>query len=267
MLRPRATTLLAYFVVGVFGAPGAASGQEPAARVAETPDQENPTKAVLFSVRNEYFNLARGAWTNALIFRSDRVLLRTRPRLGGKAGVLTRFDLPIVAADVGNVGDVGLGDLYAQAAYVPWLTPGFAIAGGTGLTLPTATEKTLGLGKWQVAPALVPVWFFPQQRGFFLLRFQGHLSFAGDDDRRDVRTLEIVPLVLWNFRRGWWTLIDTNALVDWEGDDQVSYRTGVELGHVVNRAWGLAIKPEIPWGTDRRGDWKVVAFVTRYRRG
>ena len=149
---------------------------------------------MFFSIRNEYFNLARGAWTNALIFRSDRIFLRTNPRLGGRAGILTRFDVPIVAAYRGNVGDIGLGDLYAQAFYVPWLTPRFALAGGTGLTVPTATEKTLGLGKWQVAPVLAPVWFFPQRKGLFFIRFHGHLSFAGDEDRRDVTTLEIVPL-------------------------------------------------------------------------
>jgi hypothetical protein len=265
MLRARAPALLASCVVSVF-APAAVRGQDPAPAAAEAPEQEDPTKAVFFSVRNEYFNLARGSWTNALIFRSDRIFLRTRPRLGGRAGILTRFDLPIVAARLGNVSDVGLGDLYVQALYVPWLTGRFAVAAGTGLTVPTATEKTLGLGKWQIAPALAPVWFLPQRKGLFFIRFHGHLSFAGDEDRREVRTLEIVPLLAWNFRRGWWTIIDTNARIDWEGQEQVNYRTGVELGRVVGRAWGVAIKPEIPWGPDRRGEWKVVALVTRFRR-
>jgi hypothetical protein len=262
----RAPALLASCVVSVFG-PVAARGQDPAPPAAQAAEQDDPTKAVFFSIRNEYFSLTRGAWTNALILRSDRVFLRTNSRLGGRAGILTRFDVPIVAAHLGNVEDIGLGDLYAQALYVPWLTRRFALAGGTGLTLPTATEKTLGLGKWQIAPVLAPVWFLPQRKGFFFIRFHGHLSFAGDEDRRDVTTLEIVPLMLWNLRRGWWTIIDTNALIDFEGEDQISYRTGVELGRVMGRAWGVAIKPEIPWGPDRRGDWKVVAIVTRYRRG
>lgn len=266
-MRLRTKMLLASCIVRVCVAPASPSAQEPQAPAAETPDLENPTKAVLFSFRNEYFNLARGAWTDAFIFRSDRVLVRTRPRLGGKVGILTRFDLPFVAAHFGNASDVGLGDLYAQAAYVPWLSPRFALAMGTGLTLPTATEKTLGLGKWQIAPVVAPVWFLPNRKGLFLVRLHGHFSFAGDEDRRDVETLEIVPLVVWNFQRRWWTLIDTNVLIDWEGAGSTSYRTGIEIGHVVRRAWGVAIKPEIPWGADRRGDWKVIAIVTRYRRG
>ena len=45
----------------------------------------------------------------------------------------------------------------------------------------------------------------------------------------------------------------------------MSRRTGVEIGRVVGRAWGVSIKPESPWGANRRGNWKIIAFLTRHR--
>ena len=252
-------------VVGVAFSSAKVSAQTAAPPPDETPNQDDPTKAVFFNIRNEFFNQEDRAWTNAIIARSDRALLRTRPRLGGKVGILTRVDVPVVAADPGGRAQFGLGDVYAQASVVPWLTPRMALAVGTGLTAPTATHASLGAGKWQVAPAVAPVWFLPRRKGFVLVRFHGHVSFAGDDDRRPVRTLEVAPTVLWRFAPGWWTLVDSNATVDWKADGRVSRRTGIEIGYVVRRAWGVSIKPEIPWGANRKGDWKLLAILTRYR--
>ena len=246
-------------------APATIWAQSPAPPIDTAPNQDDPTKAVFFNIRNEFSDLQGEAWTNAVIARSDRALLRTRPRLGGKVGILTRVDVPIVSADPGDRAQVGLGDIYAQASVVPWLTPRFALAMGSGLTFPTATTSSLGAGKWQVAPVVAPIWFLPNRKGFALVRLHGHLSFAGDDDRPPVRTLEIVPGVIWHFARGWWTLVDTNTTIDWEDGRRASRRTGVEIGYVVRRAWGVSIKPEIPWGANRKGDWKLVAILTRYR--
>jgi hypothetical protein len=245
--------------------PSQAWAQATDPQVRETPNQEDPTKALFFSIRNEFFNLDGGDWTNALIFRSDRAVLRTHPRLGGKAGLLTRFDVPIVTADLGGSREAGLGDLYAQAIYVPWLTRRFAVAAGTGLGAPTATDQMLGTGKWKVAPLVAPVWFFPRRHGLFLVRFHGHRSFAGDDERRDINYLEVAPLFIWNVRPRWWTLFDTITQIDWDAGNRVSRRSGIEIGRVATPRWGVAVKTEIPWGQDRRGDWKVICFLTRYR--
>lgn len=248
-------------------APAPAGAQENPPQRAEAPNQDDPTKAVFFSLRNEYSNLRDDAWSNALILRSDRALLRTRRRLGGRVGLLTRVDVPIVTTTQEATSRTGLGDLYVQAAHVPWLTRRFALAMGSGLAMPTATDRTLGTGKWQAAPIVTPLWFFPRGKGFVMLRLQEHVSFAGDRSRPDVHFLEVVPTMVWNFRPSWWTLVDTNTIVDWEQPgNPVSRRTGVEIGHVVARQWGLSVKPEIPWGPNRRGDWNLRVILTRYRR-
>jgi hypothetical protein len=137
---------------------------------------------------------------------------------------------------------------------------------GSGLTFPTATAETVGFGKWQLAPILAPVWFLPEHKGFVLIRIHEHVSFGGDGSRPDVNYLQTTPSVVYNFRRRWWMTFDTEAIIDWQRENRVSFRSGVELGHVVlGRRFGLSLKPEIPWGVNRTGDWTVKVIVTRYR--
>ena len=262
--RPLRAAALLLVCLGIGLRPGLAGAQTASTPPAESDSPEDPTKAVFFSLRNEFFSLSDGNWNNAFIFRFDRAVLRSHPTLGGKVGLLTRFDVPIVFAARTDTRFNGLGDLYGQALYVPFITPRFALAMGGGLGVPTATEPQLGSGKWQAAPLVAPVWFLPRRRGFFLIRFHEHVSFAGDEDRLDINNLEIVPLLFRTFKRTWWTLVDTNMLIDFELD-YVSWRTGIEIGHVIRRTWGVSVKPEIPWGPNQRGDWKVIVFVTRYR--
>ena len=71
-----------------------------------------------------------------------------------------RTDVPITTTHVGSETKTGLGDIYGQVLLIPYVNRRFAFVTGTGLVLPTATYRTLGLGKWQLAPLAVPVWFF-----------------------------------------------------------------------------------------------------------
>lgn len=236
----------------------------PPPQPAEQTSSDDPLKAVFFSLRNEYANQFDGAWADAFIVRSDRAWLKSNA-LGGKVGLLTRIDVPIATSSTSTATDSGLGDVYAQAVHVPWLTRHFALGMGSGVTFPTATAQALGFGKWQVAPILAPIWFFPTGKGFLLIRFHEHVSFAGDATRPDVNYLQTTPTVVYNFRRHWWLTFDTEATTDWERDTRVSFRSGVELGHVVLGQFGISIKPEVPWGANRTGDWTVKVVLTRYR--
>ena len=230
----------------------------------ELQNEDDPTKAVFFSVRNEFFNLQDGAWINAVIFRTDRAFLKKHRRLGGKVGVLTRFEIPQVTSHIGGATHAGLGDLYAQLLYVPWLTPGFAVAMGSGLVFPTATDERLGGGKWRAAPLVAPVWFFPR-RGFFLVKFQQHVSFAGDADRPDSNFLLTTPTLLYRFHRKWWIHADTEMKTDWERGNHASFRSSFGIGRMFASRYGVLIKPEVPWGPHREGDWALKLVITRHR--
>ncbi len=237
----------------------------PPVPVEPVPTDEDPTKAVFLSFREEYTNGIGDAWNAVTIVRSDRVFLKDAGQVGGKVGWLTRADLPIVVSEQGNGAKSGLGDLYLQALFVPWLKNGFGIAVGTGMNFPTATDPTLGNGKWQAAPLAVPIWFFEHGRGFFYIRVQEHLSFAGDSARQDVNFSEVVPTVLRTFKRRWWVLADTNMRTDWEHAGVTTFRSGLEIGRVLNPHFGLSVKPEIPWGFTRQADYTIKVILTRYK--
>src|SRR5687767_11913841 len=62
---------------------------------------DDPTRAVFFSVREEYRNLTGGAWNNRVVLRKDTVVLKGK-RLGGRTGFILRTDVPITATHLGS---------------------------------------------------------------------------------------------------------------------------------------------------------------------
>jgi len=101
-----------------------------------------PDRAVFFSVREEYRNLINGASNNRRVLRMDAVVLKGE-RVGGRTGYLLRTDVQIITTHLGSETHTGLGDIYAQVLYIPYLSRKFAFVTGTGIVLPTATHKLL----------------------------------------------------------------------------------------------------------------------------
>jgi hypothetical protein len=58
-----------------------------------------------------------------------------------------------------------------------------------------------------------------------------------------------------------WIILDSEVKVDWEAGGRTSLKTGFQLGRSFGRLLGLTIKPEIPWGGIREGDWTVKLFL------
>jgi hypothetical protein len=141
--------------------------------------EDDPTKPIGFSIRNEYRNLRNGAWANGVIFRFDQVVLRKLQNPGGLKGIILRFDVPLNTVHIGTATQTGLGDIYAQAIYVPRASRGFSFAFGSGFVLPTATNTLLGTGKLVLSTTAVPSWNFPKSRRRLLIRVQNVFSVAG----------------------------------------------------------------------------------------
>lgn len=80
----------------------ASQPQEPEAGV-----EDNPTRAVFFSVREEYRNLIDGGWNNRLVLRRDAVALKGKLG-GGRTGYLLRTDVPITTTHLGSETHTGL---------------------------------------------------------------------------------------------------------------------------------------------------------------
>jgi hypothetical protein len=230
----------------------------------EAAADDDPTRAVFFSVREEYRNLTGGAWNNRLVLRKDTVVLKGN-RLGGRTGFILRTDVPITATHLGSATQMGLGDIYGQALYIPYLSRKFAFVTGTGIVFPTATHRTLGLGKWQVAPLAVPVWFLPRKKGFFFVKFQDFVSIAGAGNRPAVNALFINPTLNYLPARRWVVQADVESRTNWKNHNHTDFRVGFGAGKVLTPKLFLGIKCEVPFGATRPGDWTLKVINILYR--
>jgi hypothetical protein len=136
----------------------------------------DPTKPVIFSMRNEHFNLPGDMWQNVVTLRADKLVLREELRPWRTQGLILRADLPLVSFHSQSHTTTGLGDIYGQALAISRITPGFLVAMGTGLVMPT----------------------------------------AGDEARPKVYYLTVTPTFLWRFGERWWTVVDAESNTDGE---------------------------------------------------
>jgi hypothetical protein len=213
----------------------------------------DPTKPIIFNVRDEFYKLNGDDWRNVLILRTDII------KLGGLRNLLLRFDVPFVSSDLGQGTDHGLGDIYGQALLIPYGSEKFFFMVGSGLTAPSATENSLGTGKWQVAPLAIPVWKFKDPKALIFIKTQDYISFAGQSDRADVHYMTVQPFAAVKLSDKWWAGADSEVKVNWERDNQKSYKSGVILLRMWTKSFGTWVKPEIPWGPNREGDWNLKA--------
>ncbi|HJS51804.1 MAG TPA: hypothetical protein VJ781_07870 [Pyrinomonadaceae bacterium] len=226
--------------------------------------EEDPTKPIGFSIRNEYKNLRNGAWANGIIFRFDHVALKQLQNPGGLKGVILRFDVPWNTVHVGTRTETGLGDIYVQAIYVPRASRGFSFAVGSGFVLPTATNDLLGTGKLILAPTAVPIWNFPKSRRRLLIRFQNFFSVAGKSSRPDINYFVAAPALIGRLHGKWWYTADTELRWHWRAG-LGSGISGFLVGRLVKGKFGIAFKPEIPWGPGRAGDFNLKFAVFKIR--
>ncbi len=229
----------------------------------ETAQDEDPTRTVLFNARLEYRDLLDGASAQILTLRRDVAIPAARTVRPHHKYALLRFDLPLARVDRGGVTESGLGDFYFQALHVHPFRPGFALAYGSGLLLPTASEDSLGTGKWVLAPAVVPVWFLPKIRGLAYVKVQDFFSVAGDETRPDLHVLAITPALQRRLGQRGFMTVDSESRTNWREDGQTSFMSGVLLGRVLSPRWGFWAKVEVPWGEHRAGDWTLRTSLVR----
>ena len=235
--------------------PGALGAQQDASNPQENEGQDdNPTKVVVWSVRNEYFNLPGDAWRNVLLLRADKVILRNKPKFPGRHGLFLRIDIPFPFVGVGDSRRAGLGNIYMQALSIPHITRKFAFALGSGLQIPTNTNDSLGTNKWVAAPIAVPIWFTPQ-KGFFLIKSQAFLSFAGPGP--EVRLLKIQPMYLLPLNRRWWLQLDTESTTALNLSGHTGFTSGFRVGKLLSRHMAMWVEPRVGWGRYRESDFTL----------
>ena len=258
-----------FLVLYILAAVSLSAAQEPDVTPTPQPSagegaEDDPTKPLAFSIRKEYRNLRNDAWANAVVFRVDHVAFKNLHNRGGLRGLILRFDVPLVTVHVGQTTRTGLGDIYAQAIYVPRATRKFAFAVGTGAFIPTATNTLLGTGKLVLAPTAVPIWNFPKSRRKLLIRVQNYFSVAGKSSRPDINYFVAAPAVIGKLAGRWWYTADTELRWNWK-TGQSSGISGFLFGRLVKGKFGIAFKPEVPWGPGRVGDFNLKFAVFKIR--
>lgn len=143
--------------------------------------------------------------------------------------IITRTIVPVLyQPDVtsNSGGEFGLGDINTSW----WLSPsktGKLVWGiGPILQFPTATDDTLGTGKWAAGPSLVLL----TMPGNWVVGFLANniWSYAGDSKRDDVNQFLLQYFVNYNLPQGWYLVSAPINTANWEADS--SDRWTVPLG-------------------------------------
>ena len=140
---------------------------------------------------------------------------------------------------------------------------GWAWGVGPVLGVPTASEERFGNGKWTAGAAAGAV--FPQDWGLVggLATYQQ--SFAGDNDRKDVKSLEFQPFVFYNLKEGFYLQSTASWFFNLESDNW-SIPVGLGLGkmfHLTNDVkMNVFVEPQVTVASKGTGpDWRLFAGV------
>ena len=214
---------------------------------------------------NSRLRIRSGYWGLA----GDRRLVPTRisGTYAPHPSVALRVQLPLLYADAGAAGsEFGSSDLSTRVLWRAWNHPKAAAFVGLELFFPTASDPLLGTEKYIASPILVG--FFPLLDNlFFIPVYQHLLSYAGNDDRADINILRFRPLMLAQWPRGWWCLLDPGFLWDLEDDlpTKDTMTLGLEVGKQVTERMTLSGKPAIQvYGTEDFGWAFDLSFTFRF---
>lgn len=206
----------------------AVAQQSPDSAVAGVNPKDNITK---FEVLYKYDDLKSGASINSLTLKYDTALNK-------EWGV--NFEAPIVYYRGFGRDDAGLGDVQARLRYVKSLGQVTFLAGAE-LVAPTATEDTLGRGKWQSNPVVGAVYAF-SPTVFAFAGYKHFWSFAGDDERSAVNESQPRLIMAYTDPQGWWLLGDVKYTKSWESPRPEVVDTEVEIGQMLGRSTGVWVR-------------------------
>lgn len=128
----------------------------------------------------------------------------------------------------GSDGSFGLGDVN-QSFYFSPAKPGAVIWGiGPSITVPTATDDSIGSEKWSAGPAAVALTMPGNWVVGTLVRQLW--SFAGEGDRQDVSQLLVQPFVNYNLPGGWYAVSSPVITANWEADSADTWTVPVGGG-------------------------------------
>lgn len=130
--------------------------------------------------------------------------------------LITRIIQPIVwqpYPDQNSGGNYGFGDMNPSFFLTPAKPGKFIWGGGPTFVLPTATDSSLGQGKWSIGPSFVAL----AQPGHWTLGMlvNNVWSFAGDSNRPTVNQMLVQYFVNYNLKEGWYLTSQPIITANW----------------------------------------------------
>ena len=113
--------------------------------------------------------------------------------------------------------EIGLGDISLTMWASPQgLSEKYSWGVGPTLTVPSATDETLGTGKWSLGPSFV----FLMEQGQWMAGFliANSWSVGGKSDREDVNAGVLQPWLYYNFPNGAYVFTEPVITVNWKAE-------------------------------------------------
>jgi hypothetical protein len=184
---------------------------------------QNPVADLISVPLQNNFNFGTGFHHNKMLY-----VLNVQPvipiKIAEDWNVITRVIMPIInqpslfptfGGAVPSTTGTGFGD-FNPTFFLSPAKPGELIWGlGPTFTLPTATDRDLGSGKWSMGPAAVALTM--QGHWVFGALMNNQWSVGGWGDK-PVNALLLQPFVNYNFSEGWYLTTGPIVTADWKAD-------------------------------------------------
>lgn len=135
--------------------------------------------------------------------------------------IISRARIPVILKpgfESKNASHAGLGDSDLTFYFSPAArnsTNSLQVTWGLGFIFgfPTATRKDLGSGKWTAGPAAALT--FTRKNIVTGATFNALFSYAGKDDRPNVKHYGVEPYIYYNMNKGWYLIGTSRIRADW----------------------------------------------------
>lgn len=177
--------------------------------------------------------------------------------------VLIRASMPVNTVNVGELNRSGLGDFNVFGTYI-LTNPTSPNQLGVGpiLSIPTATSRSLGSGKWQIGAAFVGYFASNDIFQCGVLATWQH-SFAGDGCRSKVHAGSIQPFLMWQLGKGLYMRSSAITILDFENGNYL-FPLGLGMGKVVSinkTVCNLFVEPQFAAWSKGSGLPKTQVFI------
>ena len=180
---------------------------------------------------------------------------------------LFRFNMPYVWADLNQPRGFtmdGASDMSLRTGGRIYSSGNVALFVGTDVTFPTASEKQLGTGKYNIGPGGALAVPLARVHSLFYVFIQDFKSIGGDPSRTNRHYAQVQSSIntIWSER--WWTQAIATWDLDWNGNRKTTMSLQGEIGHRFDNHWNVFAGPGV--GVVGRDtflglDWTVQAGV------